>query len=344
MKNNKVLTLVSAVAVVIFSLSSCTKDTTVKHIPQNAFAVAVLDGKKLIELSDNDRLLQNEQFLEFKEGFKNEFEKSLKIIEEIIEKPEKSGILLNRNIYIFACLVEDKPVFGLLIPFHKQVFEKNLKIFGEDFGFPVEMMFQKKNNISYFQPDMNSIISFNENLLVVLLNRSSKNTLDILESYYYPENNKSILNNNDFKRFYDNMKHINLWIASDVIDDVGYYKNEIEEFYQLTGMDLSNNYGHLHIEFKEREIVSTQKFRYNETIQNLNFEKIAVNYEKLTDLFLPQINTITDLLGLSKPEPDEFDMDEWSKFDWDTYEWSDMSEEELERELELLIKQIEEGL
>ncbi len=344
MKNLKRNVILLLTVTLVITFVSCKRDTTVNHIPKDAFTVAVFDGKKLLELSNSDRLLENEQFIEYKKDFKNEFEKSLKIIEEIIENPEKSGILLNRNIYVFASLVEEKPVFGLIIPFDKQVFEKNLKIFGEDFGFPVEMMFQNKDNISYFQPDMNSIISYNENLLVVLLNRSSKNIFDLLESYYYPEKNNSILNNVDFKGFYNNLEHINLWIASDVIDDVDYYKNEIEEFYQLTGMDISNNYGHLHIEFREREIISTQKLRYNETIQNLNFEKIAVNYEKLSDMFQHHINIITDLTGLGKSEPDDFDIDEWSKFDWDTYEWSDMSEEELEKELELLIKQIEKGL
>lgn len=335
MKKNNLLILVAIMLITTLGLTSC-GDNIAKHIPEDAFAVAVIDGKELIEYSKDVDIFENEEMQMLKDEYSNEMKNTIQLLMDAIEDPDNTGILWSKKSYFFATFFGEDIVAGYLIPISKSVLEENMELVGKDFGFPVSMMFKSKNDIKYFEPEETAILAYTDNLLFFLINESTENSLDIIESMLNQEKGNSILNNKDFSTFHKNCKDINLWVSSDLIENNFDNFDEIDEFEKLTGIELAGNYGHFHFSFSKKEIIFTQKLRFNESIQNLETKKLFENADKIVELFTAPVTKGFDYFYHKDGDYEYEEFDEWEEIDW-----MDMTDEELEKELEALLEEME---
>ncbi len=332
-----ILPLMALAFVLIFA--SCT-DNTAKHIPEDAFAVFVMDGGKLLKNTDSKIILDSDEYKDMKKEFDSEYPKTAKLVEDIIKDPNKSGLLLKNKMYMFATLVEEELVGGLIIPINRKVLDENLEMIGKEFGFPISLLLKTKDDISYFE-DTDYILAFDKNILMVLYNMSSKNTFDLAEGYMNQEKSKSILGDKDFKAFLGNCKDINLWLSSNVASKIKETEEQVKEFEKLTGIDVANNYGHFHFDISKKEIVYTQKVRFNKSIQEADWAKLMENAEKIMDLLEDPINMGKGLFGnygIGSGWDDDWD-DDWYDDEFGDIDWANMTDEELEALLDELLKE-----
>jgi hypothetical protein len=331
-----ILPLMALAMMLIFA--SCT-DNTAKHIPEDAFAVFVMDGGKLLKNTDSKIILESDEYKEMKNEFDSEYPKTAELVEEVIKDPNKSGLLLKNKMYMFATLVKEELVGGLIIPINRKVLDENLEMIGKEFGFPISLLLKSNGDISYFE-DTDYILAFDNNILMVLYNMSSENTLDLAEVYMNQDKSNSILGDKDFKAFLGNCKDMNLWLSSNVAANFKETEDQVKEFEKLTGIDIANNYGHFHLDITKKEIVYTQKVRFNKSIQDADWEKLMENAEKIIELFEDPINMGMDIFndyGSSSEWEDEWD-DDYDE-QWDDVDWENISDEELEALLEEMLNE-----
>ncbi len=281
-KKNKIVYGV-ILSMLIFAYSC--SDNNAKYIPGDAFAVAVIDGKELLKEYKPEMLENNEEFLKIQEEYNIEFDKSMELFDKIINDPEKSGILLKNKIFAFANFVENKMTIGLIVPVDKELFEKNLILIGEDIGFPVLMLFRTKNKIKHFKPNTHSIIAYNDDVMILLHTSPAVNSFELAEHCLNLPKNESVIKNKDFADFLKNCKDINLWVSSDVFNYFDDKKEEISQLTEYTGIDISNNYGHFYLDLSKKEIVCTQKIRFNKSVQKTDIKTLLDNSEKIIALF-----------------------------------------------------------
>lgn len=202
---------------------------------------------------------------------------------------------------------------------------------------------KSEGDIDYFAPEDGMILGWNDDVFMFVFQEDTdkEDMFELLEKYMNLDKKESILSDKDFKKFHKNCKAVNLWISSNIIDKVDVPMKEIEEFEELTGIDLSNNYGHMHLEFKKDEIIYTNKLRFNETIQDLDKEKILDNIEKLIELFEDPISDGMNLFDQGGSNWDDDDWDDDYYDDWDD-DWDENYEEMTDEEWEELLKELEE--
>lgn len=331
MKKKRIFIILPIIILMIFGFSSC-GDNTAKHIPEDAFFVAVIDGKNLTDYGKKLYVADNEDIKALRDEFGADFKNTMKIFDDFMDNPNSSGILFKSKSYGFARMIDEKIVAGIIIPINKSVLEDNMEAIGKDFGFPLSMMFKTKNDLVYFQPDGSSIIAYSDDILIMLYNDSSEDVFELAEEMFMQEKGNSIMNNKDFSTFLKNCKDINFWISTDIVQLVDESIDEIQEFEDLTGVNIAGNYGHFHLSISSEEIVYTQKMRFNESIQNLDIEKLIENADKIIAIFDSPYTKGMDLFNLGGYD------DDWD--DWDESEWMNMSDEELEKELEALLQEL----
>ncbi len=267
----------------IITLSSCTPDKTVDYIPEDAFAVAVLDLNMLWVHAR--KLTETPEFKQMKAEVEDESKEASKVMEKMLKDPNNSGLLLRRNIYGFAYSVQNKVAGGVLIALDKRTFEENLKTVGlEMFGVNPKDFFIEDGDIKYFEPDRESIIAYNNDVLLIVYNEAGQETLKLAKSILNKENG-SITKNKDFADFLKNCVDLNFWASSAIIEQDYETKNLLNGIKDVTGVDYEDNYGHFHVEIANDELILTQKFRFNESIANLELDKIIDNINELMFMF-----------------------------------------------------------
>jgi len=333
MKKIKLTSPILLIVIAAIFFASCSKNAAT-HIPKDAFAVLVIDGGELTKLSDPEFIKENPEFKDAMEDIKDESEKAAELIEDIMKDADASGILFTEKMYAFATIENEEDfVVGVIIPIKRKKLEENLDMIADEFNVPVSAVMETEDDIQYFAPEDGMILGWNDDVFMFLFQEGGEDMFDLLEKYMNLEKKESILTDKDFKKFHKNCKAVNLWISSNIIDKVDIPMDEIEEFEELTGIDLANNYGHMHLDIQKDEIIYTSKLRFNESIQDLDKEKILENAEKLIELFEGPISDGMNMFGSGKDEWDDDDYyDEWD--DDYYYEMTDEEWEELLNELE----------
>lgn len=330
-------TIIVLVLVAVFFVS-CSKNNS-SHIPKNAFVVAVIDGKGLKDLTNNDFLKDNEEYKQTMESLKQESEKLVELIEKTQKNPDELGILLTKRSYAFASYDKEELLYGFIIPIDKKKLEANLDMIGSELGFPISAVLSTKDEIKYFA-DSDMILGWNKDVFIFLGKESGEVDFELLEKHFNLKKDESILANDDFNKFHKNCKDLNLWISSDIIKNVEEFDSEIKEFETLTGIDLANNYGHMHLEFAKGEINFTSSLRYNKSIQELDMEKLTENSEAL-EKFLSKYTDFINICGLNNKYAEEYDYDYDYEYDEDI-NWEDYQSEFTEEEWEEFLKALEE--
>ena len=320
-------TIIVLVLVAVFFVS-CSKNNS-SHIPKNAFVVAVIDGKGLKDLTNNNFLKDNEEYKQTMESLKQESEKLVELIEKTQKNPDELGILLTKRSYAFASYDKEELLYGFIIPINKKKLEANLDMIGSELGFPISAGLSTKNDIKYFD-DEDMIFGWNKDVFIFLGKEGGEVDFALLEKHFNLKKDESILANDDFKKFHKNCKDLNLWISSDIIKNINEFDGEVKEFETLTGIDLANNYGHMHLEFAKGQINITSSFRYNKSIQELDIKKLNENSETLEKFFNKYLNLFNPVNSY-----DVYDYEYDEDINWEDYQ-SEFTEEEWEEFLKAL--------
>ncbi|HPX75500.1 MAG TPA: DUF4836 family protein [Bacteroidales bacterium] len=333
MKKFKLSSTILVLVLVAVLFVSCSKNNS-SHIPKNAFIVAVIDGKGITNLSNNDFLKDNEEYKQTMESLKQESAKLVELIEKAQKDPDELGLLLTKRSYAFASYDKEELLYGLIIPIDKKKLEANLDLIGTELGFPISAVLSTKDEIKYFA-DTDMILGWNKEVFIFLGKEGGEVDFELLEKHFNLKKDESILANADFNKFHKNCKDLNLWISSDIIKDIDELAEDIKEFETLTGIDLANNYNHMHLEFKKGEINFTSSLRYNKSIQELDIKKLYENSEALEKFLGKYLDLFNPFNSYDYDEYD-YDYDEYSEdINWEDYQ-SEFTEEEWEEFLKAL--------
>ena len=252
-----------AAAVVV---TSCSKKTPsyVNSIPDDAVAVASLDPMKL---RDKGKL---NTIASLKERVKDE------IWGQILEDPLSTGLRMDDYVFVFALMEDAGPVIGVVSGMKDiEKFENTLAKITED----IQTEFHQTEHYTYMQPDKEGIISWNEELMVVLASPDG-DELDTdfytgrLDWMYNPVKEESITSLVNFKEFLGNMKDLNLWISS---DDMREIINALapEDMDIDLPVELYNNYAQIFVDFANGEMNINGETFFSEEVEK-NVEEFLV--------------------------------------------------------------------
>lgn len=326
------------VAVVAIFFASCSKNAAT-HIPADAFAVLVIDGDELLKFSDAEFVKENPEYEDMMEEVEDQSEKAAELIEEMLDNPDASGVLLTEKSYAFATIVDEEVLVGVIIPIDRGDLEDNLEMIGDEFEVDITDLMETEDDIQYMAPEDGMIFGWNDDVFMFIFMENGEDLFEYLEKYMNLKKKESIMSDKDFKKFHKNCVAMNLWVSSNVIDNIDLDIDEIEEFEELTGIDLSNNYGHMHLDIQKDEITFTSKLKFNESIQDLDKTKLMDNAEKLMELFEDPISEGMNLFG-NNDDYDEWDDDYYYDDEWDE-EWDEEYEEMTDEEWEELLNELE---
>ncbi|HNQ68034.1 MAG TPA: DUF4836 family protein [Bacteroidales bacterium] len=325
-----------ALAGVIMLFSSCSKNSAT-HIPKDAFAVMVVDGSEFTKFSDPEFIQENPEFKDAMKEIEKESKKAAELVEKVMKDPDATGILLTEKSYAFAVMDKENVIFGVILPINKKKLEENLDMIADEFKLPVSTFIKEKNDIKYMEPESGIIFGWNKDVIMLVVNEASDDNFALLEKYMNLKEKESIMSDKDFKKFHKNCKAFNIWISSNVINQIDLQKESIKEFEKLTGIELAGNYGHIYLDIQKDEITYTSTLKFNKSIQNLDKKKLLENAEEIAELFEPLLDEL-DIFGDRHYNDDEFEDSEYDE------EYPEMTDEELEalfKEYEDQLEEIE---
>ncbi|HXK82622.1 MAG TPA: DUF4836 family protein [Bacteroidales bacterium] len=330
------LTIILALLIAAAFLWSCSKTSDkINHIPKETFAVLMVDGSQQDFAKNTDMLKENEDYEEMMEEVKQISEKLYDLLQDVMEDPTKSGMLLNKDMYVYGYSNDKDILVAANIGIKQKVFEENLELLSKELEFELEM--EEKDGIKYTMPDNDVIIGYSKDLLLFVAIAEGYNT-DLEKELFRLFNLKkdeSIAGNKDFKEFSKNCKDVNFWISSNVAEDVTDAES-ISMIEKLIGIEISENYGHIHFDAGKSEWIMTLKLRFNESVQEADWNKVMKNLE--------EFGLLDELFGRSQSWEDEYNYeDDWDE-DWEDYDdsYEEMTDEEWEEFFEEFEEEVEE--
>lgn len=332
-KNN--FTIVGILIVSVLMMWSCNKSSDkVSHIPGEAFAVVMIDGSYIEKVANPDLIEDNEQLKEGMEELEEISDKIADLVNDIIKDPGKSGMDLEGESYAFAYIQDEDIIVGGILGINRKTLEKNIELIEDEIDFELEM--EEKDGVSYTMPEDDVIIGWTKNMMLILTIVEGNDT-DIEDEFFRLINLKkseSIIKDKDFNKFQSNCEDINIWISSNVINDIPDGEG-VDYIGKALGIDLEDNYGHLHFGFDKEEWTMTLKLRFNESVQDADINKIIKN--------VTELGLLDDLFGSNDDydwDDDDWGDDDWGD-DWDDEDWGDedwgddeMTDEEWEEDEE----------
>jgi hypothetical protein len=237
--------------IVVLILVSCSKKISpFNYIPNDATFVATIEIKNLIEKGKLNDFKTTNSYNLIKKFISYGDTKIEKLYDQLIENPSITGIDFKKELLIFNTSGNNNTV--LLISLSSQEkFETFLSNMKKDFSLPVEI--KKNKDISFFIPGKDLIMGWNSSCLFILQsqkNYSEAEQENLLIDLFTPKTDNSILNNTDFKAFYNEKKDINFWLSSSIISDSTIQK----DLETSLGFDLKDNYLHAYLDFAKEDV------------------------------------------------------------------------------------------
>jgi len=196
-------------------------------------------------------------------------------LEQVLDDPMSTGLMLDAYMYIFARLEEEAPVIGVVSGV-KDVEKLENTIGRIEEG--ISEQFTRLEKYTYIQPDDEGIIAWNEEKMVLLM---SPDHDEFEESYWTaslnwmfdPVKEESVVSLVDFKDFQGKMKDLNLWFSSDDLMKVVEKLSDGE----MEGLPISlyNNYTHMYCDFANGEMNITGETNFSEEVQK-NLDEVLV--------------------------------------------------------------------
>lgn len=315
MKNSKLFIILFVVTVLFFS--SCSNDRSV-HIPKDAFFVAMFDGNKASKFYNKKQA--SEAMQPVLDEIKGQLPNTEIILNDFIDDINSLGIEFSGKSYLFA-ITKDKNVMGMIIPIKRKKLEENINIVAKDFNLEISALLKEKNGIKYFELPGQLVIGWNNKTAICILGKNAKS--DIFEEYFNLKRDESILVNSDYKEFKRNCKDYNLWISSDVITHIEDSRDLADKLNSLTGIDLTNNYGHVHFDIQLDEISMVSKLKFNKSVRNFDPQRIMENADDISWVLRNLIDEVGESLRKLSP------------YNYDYYNNSDYYEEYLEEDIDV---------
>jgi hypothetical protein len=282
--------VVVAAAVCICLLFSCNRGKNAKYIPKDAVAVASIDFRELPrnkEAKNIKSLLEDKDIKEFMRQLEEESSHAAKLVEDMFENPNALGIKLTERIYGFISMASvDDATFGIICSIDAKKMEENFMNLKKDITDLSDYDLKEKNGIKYCEIEDEAVFGWKDNVGMIIVNSKRKNLFDLLEKHLSLNKQESIKGNPDFKDFEKNGQFFNLFVSSNFIKaiderDIQSILNKAEDY---TGIDVNNNYFYFYWGFQNDRMSVTATIKYNETIQNMDIDKILRNKEKIIQL------------------------------------------------------------
>lgn len=270
----KLLPINQQLKIIIYSLvlvlfASCSsRPESLKAIPENTSAIAVVDVFSLYKKGNLEDLEDLEFFKTFQKEIRNEDKKVANFLEDLREDPSKTGVDFTKDVFMyyidegtdekFVCVSLDLKDEEKYAEFLEDIFDKG----GVDFDVEKEDLYKyiKVQNEVVFAWDSNKA------LIVTAQNWSSRENLELeVESLFELKVDKQIVVNKEFMSFYSNKKDVNFWVSSNILES-SFYLKELEKQFDV---DMTDNYISASLEFEDDRISLQGKMFPNREVREM---------------------------------------------------------------------------
>ncbi|WP_417871312.1 DUF4836 family protein [Winogradskyella sp.] len=270
----KLLPINQQLKIIIYSLvlvlfASCSsRPESLKAIPENTSAIAVVDVFSLYKKGNLEDLEDLEFFKTFQKEIRNEDKKVANFLEDLREDPSKTGVDFTKDVFMyyidegtdekFVCVSLDLKDEENYAEFLEDIFDKG----GVDFDVEKEDLYKyiKVQNEVVFAWDSNKA------LIVTAQNWSSRENLELeVESLFELKVDKQIVVNKEFMSFYSNKKDVNFWVSSNILES-SFYLKELEKQFDV---DMTDNYISASLEFEDDRISLQGKMFPNREVREM---------------------------------------------------------------------------
>lgn len=270
----KLLPINQQLKIIIYSLvlvlfASCSsRPESLKAIPENTSAIAVVDVFSLYKKGNLEDLEDLEFFKTFQKEIRNEDKKVANFLEDLREDPSKTGVDFTKDVFMyyidegtdekFVCVSLDLKDEENYAEFLEDIFDKG----GVDFDVEKEDLYKyiKVQNEVVFAWDSNKA------LIVTAQNWSSRENLELeVESLFELKVDKQIVVNKEFMSFYSNKKDVSFWVSSNILES-SFYLKELEKQFDV---DMTDNYISASLEFEDDRISLQGKMFPNREVREM---------------------------------------------------------------------------
>lgn len=281
------------VAILIFSSCSKMPDQT-KLIPNDAAFVGVIDVVSLAQKGKLDDAKNMQMFKSAVDYLRNTSENSALVFESLLKDPDKSGIDIFSDVYLYSVMQESKSFYCITAKLDDK--DKFQGIMEELLNDDYDLI--KGDNYTYYSNETNSWIAFDNNSAVFIssIDSSQEAAVEFIDRIFTQEKSETIASSKEFGEFYENKKDISFWLSStQIIAGLeSSFKKEIEKTLEdvdgLSLTDLENNYIDLYIDFEDNTILFDFSLQPNEAfktyLESTSFSKDKLGEEVFT--YFPQ--------------------------------------------------------
>ncbi|MDG4716553.1 DUF4836 family protein [Winogradskyella marincola] len=265
--NQQLKTIIYSLVLVLFA-SCSSRPESLKAIPENTSAIAVVDVFSLYKKGNLEDLDDLEFFKTFQKEIRNEDKKVANFLEDLREDPSKTGVDFTKDVFMyyidegtdekFVCVSLDLKDEEKYAEFLEDIFDKG----GVDFDVEKEDLYKyiKVQNEVVFAWDSNKA------LIVTAQNWSSRENLELeVESLFELKVDKQIVVNKEFMSFYSNKKDVNFWVSSNILES-SFYLKELEKQFDV---DMTDNYISASLEFEDDRISLQGKMFPNREVREM---------------------------------------------------------------------------
>jgi len=302
----KKLKSIKSIGIILFGISallfsSCSSSPkNLKTIPNETNIVSVIDIYSIIKKGKLSEISELKFFKTFKKEIRSENKKVSKIIDNIIEDPDISGINFKTDIFIYYINEAQDEKFACVSAEIKN--EEKFTEFIEDVldRSEIEFDIEKEKKYSYTIIGNEIAIGWDNDKVIILTagNYKSRENLDLeIETLFELKNKDQITANNEFNKFYSNKKDISLWFSTNLFEDNYKFKKIEEEI----DFDITDNYISSYLNFEPNNISLLTQFTPNREIQKMMKENDVWNNSFDNHLlnYFPKNNYATASISLN---------------------------------------------
>lgn len=234
----------------ILFLSSCSSTPeNLALVPKDTKIVATTN---LITIAKKGQLTDLSQFNLYK-GFGEGITKESKMMSKFMENPFVTGVSYTSDVLMFAVNTEDKGNYMCVSMelSSGDKFTSFLKDLMLEFGMPISVV--KKENYKIVSVPGKFALAWDDkkSLLTIAQGYTSNDVEGTIEMLFSLTPEEQITNNKEFDSFYKDRKDINVWMSSNLMDEIPGY-GQLGS--QIPGY-MKDNYVSMNLGFEENQII-----------------------------------------------------------------------------------------
>jgi len=272
-----------------FSLKGFTGDA-LTHIPADASMVGRIDVQGLMGKADFEEMKD----MEFYQDMVKKADKEKKIVADMLENPELSGIDLSEYMYFFAVPSENRrqESFGGVVCRLDDATQFETVVTAID-----HIKIEKKEGWFLATSRDNTVIGWTDDLAVIS-GGERRNVENDIVKIFNTEKRNSILNNEGLKKTFGAGHDITVWANSEAMAESMYDDMKMQlAFMGLKKKDLTDNHFNTYIDFEDGFMVADSRYMLSEGLDE-EFDML-IGKEVKTDFtpYVPaeDLNTVMSL-------------------------------------------------